>query len=174
LDVSLVALVAGAAVLVVSPAKPGELMRMVDWVLLLFFAGLFIVIGGAREAGVLDVFLDRIALSADMAGIVSIHIVSAIASQLVSNVPLTLLAVPLLERAGSDLLWLSLASSATLAGNLTIIGAVANIIVVEGAAKEGITVPWGEFFRVGAVVTALTVLASIGILALEWQLGWVG
>jgi len=173
LDVSLVALLAGALVLIVSPARPGELLRMVDWVLLFFFAGLFVVIGGARQAGVLDIFLERIDLSAGMAGIVSIHLVSVVASQLVSNVPLTLLAVPLLERAGSDLLWLSLAAGATLAGNLTVIGAVANIIVVEGASKEGVAVPWGQFFRVSVVVTALTVAASMALLAAQWQLGWV-
>ena len=121
----------------------------------------------------LDVFLDNIDLSPDIGAIVSLHAVSAVASQLVSNVPLTLLAIPVLEQVPGELLWVSLAAGATLAGNITLIGSVANLIVAEGASREGIRLPFGEFLRAGLLVGALTMAASIGILALEWQLGFL-
>jgi Na+/H+ antiporter NhaD/arsenite permease-like protein len=174
IGVHTVALVGGTVAILVGGVRPSEVMRTVDWTLLVFFAGLFVVIGGAQRAGLLDVFLERLSLTPGIAGIVSIHVVSAIASQVVSNVPLTMLAIPLLRPAGSDLPWLSLAAGSTLGGNATLIGAVANIIVVEVAARDGVMVRWWEFTRVGLVVTSLTLALSMGVLALEWRLGLVG
>jgi Na+/H+ antiporter NhaD/arsenite permease-like protein len=171
LDVSLIALVTGAVVLLLSKVRPSEVIRGVNWVLLLFFVGLFVVIGGAREAGVLDVVLDRITLTSDAQGIVSLHLASALVSQLVSNVPLTMLIIPLIEGVPGEVLWISLAAGATLAGNATLIGSVANLIVAEGAAREGVTVSFGEFLKAGLLVTAVTLALSIGILSLEWRLG---
>jgi Na+/H+ antiporter NhaD/arsenite permease-like protein len=200
-DVSLIALVTGAAVLLLNRARPSEIIAIgvtqlnkisqaenhtvpvqnypqlrksyarVDWVLLLFFVGLFIVIGGAREAGVMDVMLQIVSVTPDLQGILSLHLASALVSQLVSNVPLTMLVVPIIEGIPGNLLWMSLASAATLAGNATLIGAVANIIVVERASREGVIVSFGEFLNVGILVTVVTLAISIGVLALEWRLG---
>lgn len=170
-DVSLIALVTGAVVLLLSRARPSEIIGRVDWVLLLFFVGLFVVIGGAREAGVMDVMLQMVSVTPDLQGILSLHLASVIVSQLVSNVPLTMLVVPIIEGIPGNLLWLSLASGATLGGNATLIGAVANIIVVERASREGVIVSFGEFLKVGVLVTVVTLVISIGILALEWRLG---
>ncbi|MBI2166199.1 MAG: anion transporter [Chloroflexi bacterium] len=172
-EISVVALAAGAAVLLVSRVRPSEIIRGVDWVLLLFFAGLFVVIGGARNAGVLDALLRQISVTPDLGGIVSLHVVSTGVSQLVSNVPLTMLVIPLIEGVPGNVLWLSLAAGATLGGNATLIGAVSNIIVAETAAREGVTVPFGEFLRVGLLVTAVTLAISIGILTLEWKAGFL-
>lgn len=172
-DISLIALVAGAAVLLVTGIRPSEVIRGVDWVLLLFFVGLFVVIGGARQAGVLDRILESIRVTPDLKGIVSVHLVSAAVSQLVSNVPLTMLVIPVIERVPGDVLWTSLAAGATLGGNATLIGAVANIIVAETAARDGVTVPFGEFLRVGLLVTVLSLALSVGILALEWWAGFL-
>jgi Na+/H+ antiporter NhaD/arsenite permease-like protein len=172
-DISLVALTAGGVVLLTSGVRPAEIIRGVDWVLLLFFAGLFVVIGGAREAGVLDLILAHINVAPDLRGIVSMHLASAAVSQLVSNVPLTVLVIPLIEETPGQVLWISLAAGATLGGNATLIGAVANLIVAEVALKDGVTVSFGEFIRVGLLVTVVTLGLSIGILALEWRLGWL-
>jgi Na+/H+ antiporter NhaD/arsenite permease-like protein len=79
--------------------------------------------------------------------------------------------VPLLQSLDSDLLWLSLASSATLAGNLTLIGAVANLIVVERANQQGVEVTFWEFFKLGLLVTALSLLVSLLVLWGERALG---
>jgi len=172
-SIPLVALAAGALVILFSSVRPSEVIRNVDWVLLLFFAGLFVVIGGARQAGVLDFFLNRITPTPDVKGIVSIHVVSALASQLVSNVPFTILAIPAIQSMPSDILWLSLAAGSTLGGNITIIGAVANIIMAEGARREGVEVHFGEFLKVGLVVTAVTIALSIATLVVELNLGLV-
>jgi Na+/H+ antiporter NhaD/arsenite permease-like protein len=171
--IPLIALAAGAIAILVSGVKPSEVIREVDWVLLVFFGGLFVVIGGAHQSGVLDVPLRMVDLGPDAGGILSIHVFSAVVSQLVSNVPLTLLILPLLQGLPGDILWVSLASGATLAGNATLIGAVANIIVVEQAYRDGVMVGFAEFLKVGLVVTLLTLLVSIGILLLEFQMGFL-
>lgn len=173
-SISVIALTAGAAVLLVARVRPADVMRDVDWVLLLFFVGLFVVIGGARQAGVLDVILDNVTITPDLKGMVVLHMVSTVVSQLVSNVPLTMLVVPIIEQVPGKLLWISLASGATLGGNMTIIGAVANLIVAEVAFRDGVSVPFRQFLSIGVVVTALTLALSIGILAVEWKLGFLG
>jgi len=72
-----------------------------------------------------------------------------------------------------DVLWIALAAGSTLGGNLTIIGAVANIIVVEGASREGIQVRFLEFLKVGAAVTIMTIGLAILIVGAEYWLGWL-
>jgi Na+/H+ antiporter NhaD/arsenite permease-like protein len=173
LRLAVIALSAGGVAVVVSGIKPSNVIKEVDWVLLLFFVGLFIVVNGAQEAGVLDFFLNNVSLDPNASGVVSIHGISTAASQIVSNVPFTLLVIPLLEDSHSNLLWLSLASGATLGGNMTLIGAVANLIVAEVAYRDGVTLKFGEFFKVGAVVTILTLAASIAILLLQYEMGWL-
>jgi Na+/H+ antiporter NhaD/arsenite permease-like protein len=173
LSIPMIALTAGVAAIVISGIKPSDVMRDVDWVLLAFFGGLFVVIGGARQAGLLDAALNHVNLAATTWGIASLHLFSGAVSQLVSNVPLTLLLLPLLKTVPGDTLWLSLAAGATLGGNATLIGAVANIIVAEQAYRDGVVVGFWEFCKVGVVVTTLTVGASIGILLLEFELGFL-
>jgi len=169
--VSIVALTGGIAAVLFSGIRPSKLMQTIDWSLLLFFCGLFIVIGGAQQAGVLDIFMNTLYVQPDLAGIASMHIFSAVISQLVSNVPLTMLVIPVIRNVPGDVLWISLAAGSTLGGNATIIGAVANIIVVEQAYSQGVKLGWWEFTRVGLMVTALTITASIGILSAEYALG---
>ncbi|MBM2832239.1 MAG: putative transporter [Dehalococcoidia bacterium] len=173
LSIPLIALSAAALVLLAVRAKPSSIIREVDWVLLLFFAGLFVVIESAHRAGVLDIFIERVTVAPDLSGIVSVSIVSTLVSQIVSNVPLTMLLLPMLKNVPGDVLWIALASGSTLGGNLTIIGAVANIIVVEGASRDGVHVGFLEFLKVGAVVTAVTIGLSILILGAEYWLGWL-
>lgn len=172
-EISVVAIIGAAIALIVGREKPTTVIRSIDWVLLLFFAGLFIVIQGAHEAGVLDVFVRNIRLTPDFNGIVSISVVSTIVSQIVSNVPLTMLVIPLIKNVPGDTLWIALAAGSTLGGNLTIIGAVANIIVVESAAREKVAVNFWQFAKVGLVVTIVTVGFAILILGLESWFGWL-
>jgi Na+/H+ antiporter NhaD/arsenite permease-like protein len=173
LRIPIIALGFASLVLLVGKAKPSTIIKEVDWVLLLFFAGLFVVIGGAHKAGVLDIFIESIIVTPGFLGIASISIVSTVVSQLVSNVPLTMLVLPILKDVPGDVLWIALAAGSTLGGNLTIIGAVANIIVVEGASREGIQVRFLEFLKVGAVVTIVTVGLAILIVGAEYWLGWL-
>lgn len=173
LSVPVIALAAAAVVLIVGKAKPTTVIKEVDWVLLLFFAGLFVVIGAAHNAGLFDVFINRITITPDLKGIASICAASTLISQIVSNVPLTMLLLPILKNVPGDVLWIALAAGATLGGNLTIIGAVANLIVVEGAAKGGVRVRFWEFLKVGLVVTVVTVGLAILILGAEYWGGWL-
>jgi Na+/H+ antiporter NhaD/arsenite permease-like protein len=169
--VSVIAMAGGIAAILLSGIRPSKLIKTIDWSLLLFFCGLFIVIGGAQQAGVLDIFMNTLNVQDSIAGIASMHAFSAVVSQLVSNVPLTMLVIPVIKSIPGDVLWISLAAGSTLGGNATIIGAVANIIVVEQAYSRGVKLGWWEFSKVGIVVTVLTIAASIGILALEFNLG---
>ena len=171
--IPLIVLSSAAVVLVVGKLKPSIVIKEVDWVLLLFFAGLFVVIEGAHRSGVLDPLIDRMVTTPGLWGIASVSLVSTVVSQLVSNVPLTMLAIPIIRDVPGHTLWITLAAAATLGGNLTIIGAIANIIVVEGADREGVKIGFFEFFKVGAVVTAVTVGLVILILWVEHWTGWL-
>ena len=96
--------------------------------------------------------------------------VSVVLSNLVSNVPAVLLLEPVLRAIPGDqartAAWLALAMSSTLAGNLTVLGSVANLIVVERAARDGVIVSFWDYCKVGIPLTALTV--TLGILWLEF------
>ena len=167
LSIPLIALAGASLILILGRIKPSQVIKEVDWVLLLFFAGLFITVRGIEKVGVLNEFINNTPVSNDLVGIASLHALSLILSQIVSNVPYTILMLPILKSASSDLLWLSLASAATLAGNATIIGAVANLIVIEVAKKYDIVIGFRQFFKVGILVTIITLLLSILILFLQ-------
>jgi Na+/H+ antiporter NhaD/arsenite permease-like protein len=93
-----------------------------------------------------------------------LSLASAGLSNLVSNVPAVLLMEPVLQAvpaAGRETAWLALAMSSTFAGNLTVLGSVANLIVVENAQREGVTVSFGEYCKVGVPLTILTLALGI-------------
>ena len=162
LDISIpmVALVGGALILLIGKIQPSKVIKDVDWVLLLFFASLFIVVGSIQKIGLLDSFLE-IQLSEGPQGILYLHGLSLFMTQIVSNVPYIVLMNPIMEVANNHNLWLCLASASTLAGNATILGAMANLIVIEGAEKENIKISFWDFFKIGIIVTLATYLISI-------------
>lgn len=166
LPICVIALAAAGLVILLSKHRPAELMQQVDWVLLLFFASLFIVVGSVRQSGLLDFLLD-IPLEENLAGILSLHGASLVMSQILSNVPYSVLMLPLMQSVNSETLWLALASAATLAGNATVIGAMANLIVIEQAEKEGVRISFWEFFKSGFAVTVLSLLFSVLVLWLQ-------
>src|SRR6185312_15153922 len=101
-------------------------------------------------------------LHSDPVGLLSV--VSAVLSNLVSNVPAVLLfepVIPALAPGVQETAWLALAMSSTLAGNLTVLGSVANLIVVENARREGVTISFWEYCKVGVPITLLTLLLGI-------------
>lgn len=165
LPLCVLAMVASSLAILLSDHKPAELMKGVDWVLLLFFASLFIVVGAVGHTGVLD-FMFNLPLQDNLAGILSIHGISLVMSQILSNVPYTVLMLPLMHTADSQTLWLALASASTLAGNATILGAMANIIVIESADKLGVKITFREFLKSGILVTLATYAISLLFLAL--------
>lgn len=169
LSIPMIALTGASLVLILGKIKPSLVIKQVDWVLLLFFAGLFIVVHGIEKVGVLDPFIKNTPIANSLSGILSLHGLSLLLSQIVTNVPYTILMLPILKTASSDLLWLSLASAATLAGNATIIGAVANIIVIEVAKKYDVEIGFWKFLKVGLTITVITLILSVVILYLQFN-----
>lgn len=148
----------GAAVLLISRTTDSHtLYGEVDWGLLVFFIGLFIIVGGAENAGIVGQFL-LIARNLNLHQPAAFVLVTAVLSNLVSNVPAVMLLkslVPGLPDPHSA--WLLLAMASTLAGNLTITGSVANIIVVE-TAKPEMHIGFRQYFRAGLPITVGTLL----------------
>jgi Na+/H+ antiporter NhaD/arsenite permease-like protein len=162
---ALVAALGAAAMLLTRTRDPQTVYRHVDWGVLVFFVGLFVIVGGAESSGLTGLLLsairfDRLQTTGPFTAVV------AIISNLVSNVPAVMLlksAVPGFANPRTG--WLTLAMASTLAGNLTITGSVANIIVVERAEPE-VKISFRDYFRVGLPITVLTLL--FGGLWLWW------
>jgi Na+/H+ antiporter NhaD/arsenite permease-like protein len=168
------ALFAGALLMAVASRAPREALARVDWPLLVFFGGLFVVVAGVAQAGVADRMHDALApwlgASAGRQALV-FSAFAVVGSQLVSNVPFVILAGEWIPRlADPTLLWLATALAATLAGNLTVIGSVANVIVLELAGSRARIGFWA-FLRIGAAVTLSTLVVGLAILLGEWALG---
>jgi len=171
------ALFAGALCMAVAGRAPREALQRVNWPLLVFFAGLFVVVAGIAKAGVTGRIYEAAVAPALGAGAARQVVVfggfTAVASQIVSNVPFVIVAGEWIPRlAEPHLLWLATALAATLAGNLTIVGSVANVIVLELAGARGQIGFW-RFFRIGAVVTGVTLAAALAIILAERALGLI-
>ena len=115
----------------------------------------------------MDQLLNHVKFTENGTGVAGIHLISLLLSQVVSNVPYTVVMLPLMKTANSDMLWLALASASTLAGNATIIGAMANLIVIETAESKGVKIKFMEFFRIGIVVTIISMGLSFCIIYLQ-------
>ena len=168
-NLPLSAITGGLALIILSGTKPQHVMEKVDWTLLLFFSGLFIVVGGISKAGFLTLahnavepYLGNTASSQ----IIHFSIFSVIASNLVSNVPFVLLSAAWIDKfIDPKTMWYALAMSSTFAGNLTIMGSVANMIVME-LSKDYVHVGFWDFFKVGFTTTLVSMIIGIFILIL--------
>ena len=159
----LAALVAAAILLFTRRLSPEKVFAEVDFSLLVFFTGLFIITKAIALSPAFSSLMDLVRPLIASPGGFSLGIFSAITallSNLVSNVPTVMLLRPLASLfADREKAWLILAMASTYAGNLTLLGSVANLIVAEGAKRDGIHVGFGSYLRVGFPVT----LASIAI-----------
>lgn len=148
--------------------EPTEDLARIDWPLLLFFASLFVVVGGVAHAGWIDRAVEGLApwLSAHPeTRVVPFAAFSLLGSNLFSNVPFVLVLGHGYPGA-ADGFWYQLAMTSTLAGNLTLLGSVANLIVAEAAHREGVHVGFLDYLKVGVPLTLLTTAAGLGALAL--------
>ena len=155
-----------AGVMMLDRIRPEKVYRSVDWPLLVMFAGLFVVVH-AFEVNVVHTWgLERWHALLD-SPVVLVSGLSVLLSNLVSNVPAVLLFRPLMEvMPQKEQAWLALAMSSTLAGNLTVLGSVANLIVVENARRAGTELGFVEYLKVGVPLTILTTLVGVAWLAL--------
>ena len=163
--VAQVAIVAGALLLVTRRVKPEKVYHDIDWPLLALFAGLFVVVRGVETTS-LERDVLRLAQGSPLDRPAVLTLFSAILSNLVSNVPAVLVFKPIVARltdpAGA---WLTLAMSSTLAGNFTILGSVANLIVVQRA-RPGVHISFSDYFKAGAPLTLLSL--AFGAAWLTW------
>ena len=163
--IALVALVA-AGILMLDRVRPERVYRSIDWPLLVMFAGLFVVVHAFEVHVVQSWGLERWHALLE-SPVVMVSGLSVVLSNLVSNVPAVLLFKPLMEvMPQSELAWMALSMSSTLAGNLTILGSVANLIVVENARRAGTELGFVEYLKVGVPLTVLTILVGVAWLAL--------
>lgn len=163
-----VALLGASALFVLTRRDPGETLRDVDWSTLLFFVGLFILVGGVVEAGIIRALADRLfeATGGDLR-VTSLALlwVSGMASGIVDNIPYTATLIPLVEQLGErglDLapLWWSLALGASLGGNATLIGAASNVVIANLAERAGHPLSFWSFLRYGIAAVLLSLLLS--------------
>lgn len=143
------ALIAASLLLITRRLKPQRVLSKLDGNLLLMFSGLFILTRVIQNLNLLQPFRNVVSIPVGLVGI------TAILSNLISNVPTVLLLEPLIPRDNTQL-WLLLAASSTLAGNLTLFGAVANLIVVEATAELGYRLTFWEHLRFGVPLTVCT------------------
>lgn len=168
------AITAAVLLILIARIPPQRALEHVDWPLLLFFAGLFVVVGGVARTGALaDLFAEvaPIVARGDATGDAAFVGFTVLASNLVSNVPLVLVArewIPAMPDPAWG--WIMLAWASTLAGNLTLFGSVANIIVMEAAGPRG-DISFLRFLRYGAVITLVTLVLGFAVLAAERALG---
>jgi Na+/H+ antiporter NhaD/arsenite permease-like protein len=153
-----VAIIVGGLLLLTRRVRSERVYAQIDWSLLLMFAGLFIIVAGADHsllggeviAAVGGLHLDRVPL---------LTALTAILSNLVSNVPAVMVLRPFIDSLhNSQQAWLTVAMASTLAGNLTVLGSIANLIVVQRAAASGVVIGLWDYCRIGVPLTLLTLL----------------
>ena len=160
-----VAIIGGAFLLFTRRVKAEKVYFDIDWPLLVMFAGLFIVVAGFDKAVIgpeAHAFVARL----DLGDIPMLTGVTVVLSNLVSNVPAVLVLQPFLATlADPERAWLVVAMAATLAGNLTLVASVANLIVAQKARSGGVTISFRAHFRIGVPVTVLSLLFGMWWLA---------
>jgi len=169
LNLAWTALAGAVLVMVLARRDTHEVLKLVDWHLLVFFAALFVVVDGLSDTGVPDAIyrhLQPLFGASAAAQAWNLSWFSVTGSNIFSNVPFVLVAGKWIARfADPGLMWKVLALATTFAGNLTIIGSVANMIVVESA-REHIQVGFWDYARFGIPITILTTAAGVLVLLL--------
>ncbi len=159
-----VAIVGGAFLLLTRRVKPEKIYIEIDWPLLVMFVGLFVVVAGFEKM-VLTPEVTAAAGRAHLDDPAVLGAITALLSNVVSNVPAVLVLKPFVpDLPDPQRAWLVIAMSATLAGNLTLVGSVANLIVAQRAKARGVEIGFWTYFTVGAPLTLVTI--AIGLLVL--------
>jgi Na+/H+ antiporter NhaD/arsenite permease-like protein len=152
---ALVAAVGAAIIMISRTLDPRHIYDEVDWGLLVFFVGLFVIVSGAQQVGIVDDML-RVVKNWNLHDFAVFSAITAILSNLVSNVPAVMLLKSLAPQFPDPRrAWMLLSMASTLAGNLTITGSIANIIVVESARDE-VKIGFKDYLRAGVPVTVVT------------------
>lgn len=167
-EAATIALTGATVLLLVARIDPHEALRDVEWSTLFFFVGLFMLVEAIVHVGIVGGIAEAIAQAAEgRVATASIALLwfSALASAIVDNIPYTATAIPVVESLiedglPSDPLWWSLALGACLGGNLTIVGASANVVIANLAARAGYPIRFFEFFKYGSIVVVESLVIS--------------
>jgi len=167
LEPSIVALFGAGVLVAISGLKPRDYVQDVEWSTLIFFAGLFIMVGGLVGSGALaelSTFLKELFAGNTQLAALSILSISAVLSGIIDNIPYVTAMSPVISDLSVGLvgrqehvLWWSLAFGADFGGNATIIGASANVVAIGLAAKAGIHISFWKFAKYGVLVTAVSI-----------------
>ncbi len=158
---ALASLVAACILLITRRVKPEKIFSSIDWEILVFFSALFIVTGTMEINGITDK-LGEMVQNAGEINSFNLSVLTTILSNIVSNVPAVLLLKPIITQMTNQTAgWLTLAVSSTLAGNLTLLGSVANLIVAESAKRRRVHISFWEYTKIGVIITFITLLLSI-------------
>jgi Na+/H+ antiporter NhaD/arsenite permease-like protein len=179
IEPSVVALLGAGILVLLSRSKPRDFMPSVEWETLLFFAGLFVMIGALVKTGVISQIAEAAARATGgdpLTATMLILFVSALLSGVVDNIPYTAAMSPIVlqltqgigDPVQADALWWSLAIGADFGGNLTAIGASANVVVIGIAMRSGSPISFWEFTKKGAIVTVVTILLAAPYLWLRY------
>jgi Na+/H+ antiporter NhaD/arsenite permease-like protein len=179
IEPSVVALLGAGILVLLSRSKPRDFMASVEWETLLFFAGLFIMIGALVKTGVIGRLADAAARATGgdpLTATMLILFVSALLSGIIDNIPYVAAMSPIVQQltegiadpVQADALWWSLAIGADFGGNLTAIGASANVVVLGIAKRSGFPISFWQFTKKGAVVTVVTILLAAPYLWLRY------
>lgn len=163
--VPLASALAAALLLITRRMEPEKVFQEIDWSLLVFFSGLFVVTGAIEASGLGEKLFAVLRPYAD-GGPGPLTAASLVLSNLVSNVPAVMLfrpVVPTLDAPHTA--WLTLAMATTLAGNLTLLGSVANLIVAEIARRRGVHLTFVEYLKAGTPIAVLTLLLGVAWLS---------
>ncbi len=190
LEPSLIALMGAAVLLVITRMEVDKAFHHVEWPTLIFFAGLFIIVGGVEEAGLIHLMAQgALALTGGnlWLAMVVIVIIAAIASAFVDNIPFTATMVPLIITMSADPafadstgeyainpLWWALALGADFGGNGTLVGASANVVAAGVAERQGFPISFNEFMKVGFPFMLITTFVGMLFLLLfmRFMPGW--
>jgi Na+/H+ antiporter NhaD/arsenite permease-like protein len=175
-EAATIALLGATVLMIVGPLDPHESLRDIEWNTLFFFVGLFMLIEAVVHVGIVGTVADALA---DAAGgrqevaTIGILWVSAMGSAIVDNIPYTATAIPIVERMiesglEAEPLWWALALGACLGGNLTIVGASANIVVANLAERDGHPITFGQFLRYGSVVVLMSLAISTVFVSIRY------
>jgi Na+/H+ antiporter NhaD/arsenite permease-like protein len=176
LEAATVALLGATVLLLIGRIDPHTAFREIEWSTLFFFVGLFVLVESVVAVGIVDAAADWLvdAAGGDL-GLASLGLLwfSALASAIIDNIPYTATAIPVVERlvdSGLEAtpLWWSLALGACLGGNLTIVGASANVVVANLASRAGHPIRFVEFLRLGAAVVLMSLVISTAYVWLRY------
>jgi Na+/H+ antiporter NhaD/arsenite permease-like protein len=179
LEAATIALLGATLLMIVGRLDPHDAFRDIEWSTLFFFVGLFMLIEAVVKVGIVGGIADALARAAggDLT-IATLGVLwfSAATSAIVDNIPYTATAIPIVQHLAhsgltAEPMWWALALGACLGGNLTIVGASANIVVANLAARDGHPITFMQFFRYGLLVVLASLLISTAYLWLRYLVG---